>query len=575
MASHFHEVKQGTSRVWKTALVFGMASLLMLVAACGGGPATTSSSTPLRVVSSPGQLNPDFFNPYYSTNQGGDWGAQGLLYESLYFTNLYTGDTSPWLASSYAYNSDNTQLTFILRSGVKWNDGQSLTSADVKFTFDQMVANPTLDQSGVLPLIKSVAAPDSSTVVFTLTHADSTALFRIGNAIYIVPQHVWSKIIVTPDKFANDNHPVGTGPYELTSFNSELITYNVNPNYWGKQPKVKTIQVPSIKDNTTAITDMVSGQLDWGGIGWSPDFQTQFTSKDAQHNHSWFAASNTVMLYLNLTKAPFNNLLVRKAISAAINRSQLPTGVAQYAPVANPTGIITTQQTKWVASQYQSGSFESGQSKVDGYLTQAGYTKGSDGYYRDASGKEITMAINVPTGWTDWDQDVQNIVSDLTKAGIKASTNFQSGYTPYYTAQSTSAYDAAISWTNSGPNPYYAYQALLSSTNAATASTPASGTNFESWDAATSNGYSAKTDQLLAQYQASSDPNVQMQAIQGIEDIMVSQLPVIPLTVNPYWDEYTTTHFTGWPDASNAYDAGSPFIFPDMEHVILNLTPVS
>ncbi|HEX4716832.1 MAG TPA: hypothetical protein VH164_18085, partial [Ktedonobacteraceae bacterium] len=112
MASHFHEVKQGTSRVWKTALVFGMASLLMLVAACGGGPATTRSSTPLRVVSSPGQLNPDFFNPYYSTNQGGDWGAQGLLYESLYFTNLYTGDTSPWLASSYAYNSDNTQLTF-------------------------------------------------------------------------------------------------------------------------------------------------------------------------------------------------------------------------------------------------------------------------------------------------------------------------------------------------------------------------------------------------------------------------------------------------------------------------------
>ncbi len=530
MASHFHEVKQGTSHFWKMAMLFGMASLLMLVAACGGGSPTTSSSTP---------------------------------------------QTSPWLASSYAYNSDNTQLTFKLRSGVKWNDGQALTSTDVKFTFDQMKATPTLDQNGVLPIIKSVAAPDSSTVVFTLTHADSTALFRIGNGIFIVPQHVWANIIGTPDKFANDTKPVGTGPYELTSFNSELITYNVNPNYWGTQPKVKEIQVPAIKDNTTAITDMLNGQLDWGGIGWSPDYQAQFASKDAQHNHSWFAASNTVMLYLNLTKAPFNNLLVRKAISAAINRSQLPTGVAQYAPVANPTGIITTQVSKWVSSQYQSANFENGQSTVDSDLTQAGFTKGSDGFYHDASGKEITMAINVPTGWTDWDQDVQNIVSDLTKAGIKASTNFQSGYTPYYTAESTAAYDASISWTNSGPNPYYAYLALLSSSNAATASTPASGTNFEGWDAATSNGYSAKTDQLLVQYQATSDPNAQMQAIQGIEDIMVSQLPVIPLTVNPYWDEYTTTHFTGWPDASHPYDTGSPFIFPDMEHVILNLTPAS
>src|SRR5260370_6876864 len=94
------------------AMLFGMASLLMLVAACGGGSPTTSSSTPLRVVSSPGQLNPDFFNPYYSTNQGGDWGAQGLLYESLYYTNLYTSETSPCLPSSYPYNSNNTQLTF-------------------------------------------------------------------------------------------------------------------------------------------------------------------------------------------------------------------------------------------------------------------------------------------------------------------------------------------------------------------------------------------------------------------------------------------------------------------------------
>jgi len=574
VASHSPEVKQETGRFWKAAMMFGMASLLMLLAACGSGPATTGQSTPLRVVSSPGQLNPDFFNPYYNTNQGGDWGAQGLLYESLYYTNLYTGDTSPWLASSYSYSTDNTQLTFKLRTDVKWNDGQSLTSADVKFTFDQMKTTAALDQGGVMPLVKSVATPDSSTVVFTLTQPDSTALFRIGNSVFIVPQHIWSKSIVTPDKFANDVNPVGTGPYELTSFNSQLITYNVNPHYWGKQPAVKTIQVPSIKDNSTAITQMINGQLDWGGIGWSPDFQAQFTSKNPQNNHSWFAASNTVMLYLNLSKAPFNNLLVRKAISAAIDRSQLPTGIAQYAPVANPTGVITTLP-KWISSQYQSGNFNSGQTQAETDLTQAGYTKGSDGYYRNASGNEITMAINVPTGWSDWDQDVQNIVTDLNKAGIKASTNFQSGYTPYYTAQTTGAYDASISWTNSGPNPYYPYQALLSSANAATASTPASGTNFEGWNTATSNGYSTQTDKLLAQFAASSDPSVQMQAIQGIEDIMVSQLPVIPLTVNPYWDEYTTTHFTGWPNASSPYDTGSPFIFPDEEHVILNLKPVS
>ncbi|HLG63804.1 MAG TPA: ABC transporter substrate-binding protein [Ktedonosporobacter sp.] len=548
--------------------------LSMMLAACGGGSTTLPPASTLRILSAPGQPNPDLFNPFFNTNQGGDYGAQGLLYEELYFTNLYTGQASAWLASNESYSNDLTQLTFKLRTDVKWSDGQPFSSNDVKFTFDLMKQYPALDQGSVwATLLKSVDAPDSSTVVFNLQHADSTALFRIGGSVFIVPQHIWANINGDPAKFANDHNPVGTGPYMLKSFTPDLITYTANPHYWGIKPQVQTIQIPSIKDNTTAITAMVKGQLDWAGIGWSPDNDAAFTGKDSQHNHTWFAASNTVMLYLNLRKAPFNNLLVRKAISAAIDRSQLPQGVAQYAAVANPTGVIIPTNTSWIAPQYQSMSFENGQNKVDSYLTQAGFKKGSDGYYRDASGKVLSLPIDVVSGWNDWDQDVQFIVNDLNKAGIKASMNSQSGYTPYYTAISTGSYDAAISWTNSGPTPYYAYLALLNSANAAPQ--VAVGTNFERWDAASSNGYAAKTDQLLAQYQSTSDPNAQMQAIQGIEDIIVSQLPVIPLTVNVYWDEYTTSHFTGWPSAADPYDSGAPYNMPDAANVILHLKPIS
>ncbi len=556
------------------AILALLLALSMVLAACGGGTTTTTPTSTLRILSAPGQPNPDLFNPFFNTNQGGDYGAQGLLYEELYFTNLYTGQASAWLASSESYSKDLTQLTFTLRNDVKWTDGQPFTSADVKFTFDLMKQYPALDQGSLwATLLKSVDAPDSSTVVFNLQHADSTALFRIGGSVFIVPQHIWANISGDPAKFANDHNPVGTGPYMLKSFSPDLVTYTVNPHYWGIKPQVQTIQIPSFKDNTTAITAMVKGQLDWAGIGWSPDNDAAFSGKDSQHNHTWFAASNTVMLYLNLRKAPFNNLLVRKAISAAINRSQLPQGVAQYAAVANPTGIIMPTNTSWISPQFQSMSFESGQDKVDSYLTQAGFKKGSDGYYHDASGKVLSLPIDVVSGWNDWDQDVQFIVNDLNKAGIKASMNSQSGYTPYYTAISTGSYDAAISWTNSGPTPYYAYLALLNSANAAPQ--VAVGTNFERWDAASSNGYAAKTDQLLAQYQSTADPTAQMQAIQGIEDIIVSQLPAIPLTINVYWDEYTTTHFTGWPSAANPYDSGAPYNMPDAANVILHLKPIS
>ena len=568
-----------SSRRYRPALMVLslLAIMSILLAACGGSSTTTTTSHPttLHVLSAPGQPNPDLFNPFFNTNQGGDFGAQGLLYEELYFTNLYTGQASPWLASSYSYSSDLTQLTFHLRPGVKWNDGQPLTSADVKFTFDLMKQYPDLDQNAVWALLKSVDAPDSSTVVFTLIHPQSTALFRLGDQVFIVPQHIWANVSGDPAKFTNDKNPVGTGPYKLVSYSPDLITYQANSNYWGTKPQVQTIEVPSIKDNTTAITDMIQGKLDWMGTGWNPDYDSLYTAKDPQNNKTWFAPSNTVMLYLNLQKAPFNNLNVRKAIDAAINRSQLPQGVAQYAKVANPTGVIVPTLNDWIPPQYQNMAFTYSTNQVDSYMQAAGFKKGSDGFYQNASGKDFTMTVDVVNGWSDWDQDVQFIVNDLNAAGIKATVNSESGYTPYYNAISTGAYDAAISWTNSGPTPYFPYQALLSSANSAPPGKAVVGTNFERWDASSSNGYSAQTDKLIAQYEASSDANAQKQAIASIEDIMVSQLPVLPLTVNVYWDEYTTKNWKGWPDANNPFDSGAPYNMPDAANVILHLAPAS
>ena len=575
-----------SSAHWSRRAVTLFSLLLVLglmLTACGGGgttPSPTKQATTLRVQWAPGQPVPDLFNPFFNNNQGGAWGAQGLLYDELYFTNLYTGQRSAWLANSCTYNSDLTVLTCTLRPGVKWNDGQAFTSADVLFTFNLMQAHPALDQSSIwATTLKSVSAPDSSTVAFTLKAPDSTALFYIGGT-FIVPQHVWANISGDPAKFANDKNPVGTGPYLLSSFNSDQITYTRNPNFWGNSvgmtPQVQRIQAVATKDNTTTITNLIQGQYDWAGVGWSPDFDSQYKAKDPQHNKTWFAASNTVMLYLNLSKAPFNNLLVRKAISTAINRTQLPQGVAKYAQVANPTGVIIPNLNSWIASQYQSMSFPYSVSQAQSYLQQAGFKKGSDGFFRDPSGKLFTMSVDVVNGWSDWDQDVQFIVNDLNAAGIKATLKSDSGFTPYYTAITTGAYDAAISWTNAGPTPYYPYRDLLSTANAGDPKTnkTAVGTNFQGWTMASSGGVAAQTDKLLAQYKASPDgSDAQMQAIQGIEDIMVNQLPVIPLTVNVYWYEYRTANWQGWPDASNPYDVGAPYQMPDAANVILHLKP--
>src|SRR5260370_28250753 len=95
----------------------------------------------------------------------------------------------------------------------------------------------------------------------------------------------------------------------------------------------------------------------------------------------------------------------------------------------------------------------------------------------------LPISVDVVNGWSDWDQDVQFIVDDLNAAGIKATINTETGFTPYYTAITTGSYDAAISLTNSGPTPYFPYQALLISANSAPAGEAVVGTNIQLLDA--------------------------------------------------------------------------------------------
>ncbi len=543
----------------------------LLLAACGSATTPQGSAkgpVTLKVVASPAQNNVDNFNPYFSSNQGSSYGTQGFLYETLYFVNTYNSQETPWLASSYEYSSDLSSITFHLRPGVKWNDGQPFTSADVLFTFNLMKQNPALDSTSVWSsTLKDVAAPDANTVTFTLQRPNTTALWRIGAQIFIVPQHSWQSVSGDPAKFIN-NTPVGTGPYTLVSHSPQLIKYARNPNYWGTKPAVEQILVPSVNTNATGALQMAKGQLDWLGAGWDPNLDPAFVGKDSVHNHHWFAPSNTVMLYLNLQKYPFNLLPVRKAISLAIDRQELQQKAAPYAPPANPSGVLLPNFKSSISSDYASTQFTVDRAQATSLLEGAGFKKDANGIYAK-DGKEISFSLLDVNGWSDWDSDTQLIQNDLKQIGISTTINSVGDYTPYYDALSSGSYEGAISWTDNGPTPYYPYFDMLDSSKYAPAGkTIPGGTNFERWT-------SPVTDQLLKQYSTSKDPATQTQALQGIQKIMVEQMPAIPLTYNPYWAEYTTTNLVGWPSADNPYDVASPYTAPDNENVVLHLHPAS
>lgn len=553
------KTKQGT--IWLSFLTI----LVVVLAACGGGSSTTKQVRPahpnsLTMLANEQDAYTQNYNPY---SPGVISGTQGLIYETLLYVNRLDGTVKPWLASSYELASDAQSITFHLRQGVTWSDGQPFTSDDVVFTLNLILKNPSIDLTGIGAAVKDVSAPDASTVVVTLNKPFNPIVWILGGQVFILSKHTWSGVKGDPSQFADPN-PVGTGPYIVKSFTPQLVDLVKNPKFWqpGK-PQVDEVKIPAYSSNDSAQLALQKGDIDWTNL-FVPNLDRTYVALDKEHYHYWFPSSDDVMLYLNLTKAPFNDLQVRKAISLALNRDNISKlGEAGYEPPANPTGLVGESIQSYIDPHFSALQFTQDIAQADQTLESDGWTKGAGGYYTK-NGKQLAFSIIVVSGYTDYVADCQVMVKDLQAAGINATVNAMSN-DAFTSALQNGQYDAGILWTNPGPTPYYIYDGLLRSTNSAPVGQSAP-SNYERW-------IDPPTDKLLDQYASSTDPQVQRQALNGLQHIMVEQLPSIPLTAEPYWYEYSTAKFVGWPDAQHPYAAPGTAEYPDIEIVLLNLQP--
>jgi len=549
----------------KTGMILISLLLLFSVVLTACGASNSSTKKPAHPNSLTMQANQTDaysrnFNPYSPTVISG---TQGLIYETLLNVNRLNGTIKPWLASSYQLASDAQSITFHLRQGVTWSDGQPFTSADVLFTLNLITKNASVDLTGISAVVKDVSAPDASTINVTLNKPFNPITWILGGQVFILPKHTLSNVKGDPSQYADPN-PVGTGPYIVKSFTPQLVTLAKNPKFRlpGK-PEVDQVKIPAYSSNESAQLALQKGQIDWTNL-FIPDINKTYVALDKQHNHYWFPSSDDVMLYLNLTKAPFNDLQVRKAVSLALNRDNISKlGEDGYEPPANPTGLVGANIKMYVAPQYANLQFKQDTTQAGKVLESDGWTKGSDGFYAK-NGKALTFSIIVVSGYSDYVADCQVMVKDLQAAGIKATVSGMSD-DAFNNALQTGHYDAGILWTNPGPTPYYIYDGLLRSTNSAPIGQSAP-SNYERWMDPT-------TDKLLNQYAASTDPDVQKQTIMALEKIMVEQVPSIPLTAEPYWYQYSTAKFVGWPDEQHPYAAPGAAVYPDIEYVLLNLQP--
>jgi peptide/nickel transport system substrate-binding protein len=414
------------------------------------------------------------------------------------------------LAAKWSVSNDKLVWTFFLRKGVKWQDGKPFTSADVVYTYQDVVLNkatPT-SKASVYSAVKEVRAVGPYKVQFVLSTPFSDLPAYLAYYAPVIPQH----ILQGSNPFNNTNfnkvHPIGTGPYIMSKYTpGESITLTRNPHYFGPAPKIRTIVFHIIPTSTTEVSGLLSGSLSYINVTdaqYLPPL-TRNANLTVQKN----ADQTYYFAMVNTTVAPFNDLRVREALSYAINKKGMIQALLQgYGKVA--TGPIAPLQKAFYDPKVQQYPYDP--AKALKLLQAAGYKKASDGSLTK-NGQPFT--IDFTAGQIRFLVPASELIQRYWQAlGIKVNLKVLDWNTYISTVVVKRDYQASFAWWSTPPSPdmfsYYSCAAAKGGFNLSGYCNPA-------LDKAMNQGRSAVK---LAQ---------QKKAYSKVQDMLAKQLPLLYL----------------------------------------------
>jgi len=479
--------------------------------------------------------NPQFernFNPFLTNKRT----ASTWIYEPLLEINPLDGEITPWLASETTLPDART-VDMTIRSGVEWSDGTPMTPADVEYTFELIRDEPTLDLKGAWQHIDTIEV-DGDHVIFHLQTDDVPAMEIIGQTT-IVPEHLWSTVD-DPTTYRNPD-PVGTGPFTLGNYSPQQYSMDKNETYWqAEKIDIAHLILPATNNQLDTVTR---------GYDWSYSFISDVEGTwgaASPDNQYWFPPGGVIGLVPNLTKAPFDDVNLRRGIALALDRDSIAESATEgYLEPAGQTGLILpNQQDDLDPSIPNDGIVEQ---DVDGALAafaESGYTQQGDRLV-GPDGEQLRITILTANGYTDWLRAVQEVRSQLGAIGVDVQIQAPQP-AGYQSAIANGEFDMAMGGMGNG-NVYQAFNNLLNS-EFATPVGETTAANFERFS-------DPAVDALLDEWKASTDPADQQRLSYELQNVVYDQLPVIGLYYGGLWGLFNDAKFTGWPTAEDPYMA--------------------
>ncbi|MCK9582196.1 MAG: peptide-binding protein [Endomicrobiales bacterium] len=227
------------------------------------------------------------------------------------------------LASSWSVSKSGKEIIFNLRKNVSWHDGKPFTANDVRFTYEKLI-DPTVKTpySADYTLVKKFTVIDPYTIKieYSKTFAGALESWMMG----IIPKHIFENtdININPANRA----PIGTGPYIFQNWKTdEKITLKANEKYFEGRPYISKYYFRIIPDQSVQFLELRQNNID--EMSLSPDQWNSYPEFFTNYNKFNYPSFSYVYLGFNLTREPFNNKTIRKALAYAINKKEIIDGV--------------------------------------------------------------------------------------------------------------------------------------------------------------------------------------------------------------------------------------------------------
>lgn len=345
-------------------------------------------------------------------------------------------------------SADGLTIRYHLRAGVKWSDGRPVTSADVLFTLHAILdpRNPVRSHEGY-DAIARVEAPDKRTVVFHLRRAWAPAVMTYFSDSFspqfVLPAHVLRDQTPLAQAAFNAAPTVGDGPYRFVSWKrGEALRYVPNPFYWRGKPSVAGLSVRTIPDPSTNLLLLQSGGVDWNLLA-----PAQLAVVRGDPGIRFLAVPTAVVagLAFNTSRAPLNDVAVRRAFAMSIDRDAISRKIALgFYPVTN----MIQPRFSWAFDPaVREPDYDP--AGADRLFERAGWRRDSDGVRRrngeplhvtyvqfpeSATGVRVATAVQAALRARGIDvtiKAVSNAQLFLPRSGVLAAGAFDLAYVPW------------------------------------------------------------------------------------------------------------------------------------------------